>query len=116
MKPGQVATVECIGSTVSAWLSPRGDWHYTGECGHFDAAKAIIEALGLEYIEDMDNPIDMLEALGWVHISYGEIIFTARRLSGSCEGAITEAVSYIVRAGMITRYQQNFVRSAAYVV
>jgi len=116
MKPGQVATVECIGTTVSAWLSPRGEWHYTGECGHHEAAIEILFVLGVDVSIDWDSPVDMLEARGWVHISYGEIIFTARRLTGSAEGAIAEAVSHIVRSGMVTRYQRNFVTAAAYVI
>lgn len=116
MKPGQVATVECMGTTASAWLSPRGIWHYTGECGHYDAACAILAELGVDVDGYDDEPVDMLEARGWVHISYGEIIFTRIRMTSACEGAIADAMAHIERMGAATRHLRYFMENARYVI
>jgi len=117
MIAGQVATVECIGESVSAWISPTGDWYYTGECGHNEAARAILTAMGVECgytANGYTNPVDALEERGWAHVSYGEIIIIRRSLTAGQEGAVQEAVSHIIRSGMRNTYQRSFITNAAY--
>jgi hypothetical protein len=115
MQVGQVATVDALGTSCSAWLSPRGDWHYTGECGHYDAALVILAGLGIPCDPDCyDDPIRMLEESGWAHVSYGEVITHTLRVTTSQSGALAEGISHVIRSGMVTPFQRAFVTNASY--
>lgn len=111
---GHKSTVACIGSSVSAWIDPYGEWWETGECGHYSAAYTILTARGVDLT--YGNPVDMLEDRGWVHVSYGCIIYTNRDVTEPQRGAIAEAVSHIILRGLTNAHEREFVTSAAHII
>lgn len=111
MKHGQRGQVDIIGTACSAWISPAGEYYYTGECGHWEAAATILGDARDVYAD----PVDTLESRGWLHLSYGNIIMHEfRRPTSAQVAALQDAVSHVIMSGMISRYQRELVTQASY--
>ena len=103
-------------NVCSAWLSPEGYWYHAGDAGHYDAALIILrDVYGIECDADYTaDAVEMLEARGWVHISYGGIMYAGRSVSGPAESAIIQAIAFLVTRGITDRRHMRFVQECSY--